>query len=180
MIHITIKNKKLVAPAKRIRWFGINREQKQRGIWDNDVKEIGYKYQMTDISATLGYYAIKDFNKILTHRRKIFNLYLDQLSKNKNIICINENNKKKIHAAWLFTIALDKKDFLQKKLRERKIETNQVHFRNDKYSIFKKFVEGKKFKNMDFLENKYLVLPIHHKVSINQAKYICKLINSII
>mgnify|MGYP001200128760 CR=1 FL=1 len=177
---LTIKNKKLVAPAKRIRWFGINREQKQRGIWDNDVKEIGYKYQMTDISATLGYYAIKDFNKILTHRRKIFNLYLDQLSKNKNIICINENNKKKIHAAWLFTIALDKKDFLQKKLRERKIETNQVHFRNDKYSIFKKFVEGKKFKNMDFLENKYLVLPIHHKVSINQAKYICKLINSII
>ena len=147
---LTIKNKKLVAPAKRIRWFGINREQKQRGIWDNDVKEIGYKYQMTDISATLGYYAIKDFNKILTHRRKIFNLYLDQLSKNKNIICINENNKKKIHAAWLFTIALDKKDFLQKKLRERKIETNQVHFRNDKYSIFKKFVEGKKFKNMDF------------------------------
>ena len=118
---LTIKNKKLVAPAKRIRWFGINREQKQRGIWDNDVKEIGYKYQMTDISATLGYYAIKDFNKILTHRRKIFNLYLDQLSKNKNIICINENNKKKIHAAWLFTIALDKKDFLQKKLRERKI-----------------------------------------------------------
>ena len=108
--------------------MSINREQKQRGIWDNDVKEIGYKYQMTDISATLGYYAIKDFNKILTHRRKIFNLYLDQLSKNKNIICINENNKKKIHAAWLFTIALDKKDFLQKKLRERKIETNQVHF----------------------------------------------------
>ena len=30
---------------------------------------------------------------------------------------------------------------IQKKLRERKIETNQVHFRNDKYSIFKNFVK---------------------------------------
>ena len=35
-------------------------------------------------------------------------------------------------------------------IREKRIESNQVHFRNDKYSIFKKFVEGKKFKNMDF------------------------------
>ena len=69
------------------------------------------------------------------------------------------------------------KDILQKKLREKNIETNQVHFRNDRYSIFKKFVKGKKFPNMDYLENRYLVLPLHHKVSINDAKYICKLIN---
>ena len=84
---------------------------------------------------------------------------------------------KKFHSAWLFTILVDNKDYLQKKLREHYIETNQVHFRNDRYSIFKKFVNGKKFPNMDYLENKYLVLPIHHKVSISDTKYICKLIN---
>ena len=177
---LSIKNRKLLNKAKRIRWFGINRENKQKGIWDNDVTEVGYKYQMTDIAATLGYDSLGEFNKILSHRRKIYNIYLNELSRNKNIICINENNKKKYHAAWLFTIAVEKKDFLQKKLREYKIETNQVHFRNDRYSIFKKFVNGKKFKNMDFLENKYLVLPLHHKVSETQAKYICNLINNII
>jgi len=177
---LAIKNKKLLSKAKRIRWFGINRENKQKGIWDNDVTEVGYKYQMTDIAATLGYDALGDFSKILSHRRKIYNIYLNELSKNKNILCINESNKKKYHAAWLFTIAVENKDFLQKKLREYKIETNQVHFRNDRYSIFKKFVNGKKFKNMDFLENKYLVLPLHHKVSESQAKYICNLINKIV
>ena len=52
-----------------------------------------------------------------------------------------------------------------------------MHFRNDRYSIFKKFVKGKKFPNMDYLENRYLVLPLHHKVSVKDAKYICKLIN---
>ena len=177
---LSIKNKKFYAPAKRIRWFGINREKKQKGIWDNDVTEVGYKYQMTDISATLGCDSLDDFNKIHSHRRKIFNIYLNELSKNRNVHCINEDNKNKYHGAWLFTIALENKDFLQKKLREYKIETNQVHFRNDRYSIFKKFVAGKKFKNMDFLENKYLVLPLHHKVSERQAKYICGLINKII
>ena len=174
---LTIKNKKLEDKAKRIRWFGIDRKKKQLGIWENDVTEIGYKYQMTDIAATMGYDSLLEFNKILSHRRKIFNIYLKELSKNKNIKCINDSNKKKFHAAWLFTILVENKDFLQKKLREHFIETNQVHFRNDKYSIFKKFTKGKIFKNMDYLENKYLVLPLHHRVSSSDAKYICKLIN---
>ena len=86
-------------------------------------------------------------------------------------------DKNKEHGAWLFTICLNNKDFVQKKLRERFIETNQVHFRNDRYSIFKKFVKGKKFPNMDYLENRYLVLPLHHKVSVQNVKYICKVIN---
>ena len=148
--------------------------------WKNDVFEIGYKYQMTDISATLGYDALLDFNKILNHRKKIFNVYLNELSKNKNIHCVTDFDKKKQHAAWIFTIVLDKKDFLQKKLREYKIETNQVHFRNDRYSIFKKFVRGQKFKNMDYLENKYLVLPLHLKINFSQARYISDLINKLI
>ena len=74
----------------------------------------------------------------------------------------------------------EKKDYLQKKLREKNIETNQVHFRNDKYTIFKKFVKRQVFKNMDMIEDKYLVLPIHTKVSVKDANYICKLINSYI
>ena len=75
------------------------------------------------------------------------------------------------------TIISRKKDLIQKKLREKRIETNQVHFRNDRYSIFKKFVKGKKFPNMNYLENRYLVLPVHHKVTVKDAKFISKLIN---
>jgi len=177
---LTIKNKKLHNIAKRIGWFGINREGKQKGTWENDIFEVGYKYQMNDLGATLGYESLKNFRKIISHRRKIFDIYLTELSKNKNIHCVNDFDKKKTHAAWLFTIVLEKKDYLQRKLREYKIETNQVHFRNDRYSIFKKFVQGQKFKNMDYLENKYLVLPLHLKVSFSQARYISNLINKLI
>ena len=177
---LTIKNKKLHNIAKRIGWFGINREGKQKGTWENDIFEVGYKYQMNDLGATIGYESLKNFRKIISHRRKIFDIYLTELSKNKNIHCVNDFDKKKTHAAWLFTIVLEKKDYLQRKLREYKIETNQVHFRNDRYSIFKKFVQGQKFKNMDYLENKYLVLPLHLKVSFSQARYISDLINKLI
>ena len=177
---LCIKNKKLVKKAQRIRWFGINREGKHKGTWENDITEVGYKYQMTDIGASIGLEGLKEFKDILNHRKKLFEVYLSELSKNKNIICVNDDDKRKKHAAWLFTILLEKKDYLQKKLREKKIETNQVHFRNDKYSIFRKFARNYKFPNMDFIENKYLVLPIHPKISKSNVKYICGLINKLI
>ena len=95
-------------------------------------------------------------------------------------ITIVDDERIRGHANWLFTILLDKKDFLQKKLRSVGIETNQVHFRNDRYSIFKKFIKNKKFRNMDNVENKYLVLPIHTKMKISDANYIAKKINEFI
>ena len=45
---VSIQNPELVDLAKRLRWFGIDRSAKQNGIWENDIKDIGYKYQMTD------------------------------------------------------------------------------------------------------------------------------------
>ena len=177
---LCIKDKKLIDKAKRIRWFGIDREKKQKATWENDIFEIGYKYQMTDLGASVGLEGLKDFKKILKHRKDIFNIYLDKLGNNKNILCVNKEDKKRTHAAWLFTLISRKKDLIQKKLREKKIESNQVHFRNDKYSIFKNMTKGKKFPNMDYAENKYLALPVHHKISKQKAKYIANFINKIV
>ena len=177
---LCMKDKKLIKKAKRIRWFGIDREGKQKGIWENDIYEIGYKYQMTDLGACLGINNLKEFSKVLNHRKKIFQIYLNELSLNPNIYCVNKDDGLRTHAAWLFTIISEKKDKIQTILRNKRIETNQVHFRNDKYSIFKNYVKNVKFPNMDYAENKYLVLPIHHKISEKMAKYIARLINKTI
>ena len=176
---LVLKNKNLAKKALRIRWFGIDRPKKQGGTWENDIKEVGYKYQMTDIGASILLESIKEFKKITAHRKKIFNTYLKNLSKNKKIKIVNSKGNF-VHAHWIFTIILDRKDFLQKKLRLKSIETNQVHFRNDKYSIFNKFVKNRKFKNMDKVENKYLTLPIHTKMNVADAFKISNLINKII
>jgi perosamine synthetase len=177
---LSIKKIDDIEKAKRLRWFGIDRNKKQQGVWKNDIKEIGYKYQMTDLGASVGYCGLLDFKKVLNHRRKIYDVYLDELKNNKKITIIHDYDKKKKSAAWIFTIALKERVFLQKKLREKNIETNQVHFRNDKYSIFKKFCYKSQFPNMDFLEKKYLVLPVHTKMNSNDAKYICDQIKKII
>ena len=176
---LCLKNKKLIKKAYRMRWFGIDRLKKQGGTWENDIKEIGYKYQMTDLGASILIESLKDFKKISSHRKKIFNIYLKKLQNNKYIKIINKRGKF-THSAWLFTILTDKKDYLQKKLRQANIETNQVHFRNDRYSIFKSFIKNKKFPNMNSIEKKYLVLPIHTKMKISDANYVANTVNKIL
>ena len=63
---LTFKNKKFLEKSRRIRWFGIDREKKQGGTWENDIVEIGYKYQMTDVGARMLLDSMQDFSKIFT------------------------------------------------------------------------------------------------------------------
>ena len=177
---LVLKNRNLAKKAKIIRWFGIDRPKKQGGTWENDIKEVGYKYQLTDLGACLLLDSMKEYKKIKKHRNSIYKTYLKNIVQNNKIQCIQALDKKADEVMWLFTIVSPYKDILQKKLREKNIETNQVHFRNDRYSIFKKFVKNKKFQNMNSVEKKYLVLPIHTKMTIADAYYVANNINKIL
>ena len=177
---LCVKNLKNYKKALRIRWFGIDRPKKQGGTWENDITEIGFKYQLTDIGACLLLESIKEFRLIKKHRNLIYKTYLDNIVQSKSLQCVTSNDKKSDEVMWLFTIISPHKDIIQKELRKKNIETNQVHFRNDKYSIFKKFVKNIEFKNMNKLQNNYLVLPMHTKMSINDAKIVSKEINNIL
>jgi len=176
---LAIKEQKLIQKAKRLRWFGIDRTKKQLGIWKNDIFEVGYKYQMTDLGAAVGLEALNDFSKIISHRRKIYDTYLKAFKDNPRIKCVHNYNKSNKTGAWIFTICSELKDKIQKILKQKNIESNQVHFRNDKYTVFKNYCKNKNFPNMDEIEEKYLVLPVHTKISIKDAKYISNIINSI-
>ena len=77
---------------------------------------------------------------------------------------------------WLCTILVKENRFnLVKKLRENGIESAQVHYRNDRYTIFGE--RRKDLPNMDAIEDKYLVLPLHHKVTKEDCIRICEVIN---
>ncbi len=177
---LVLKNRNLAKKAKIIRWFGIDRPKKQGGTWENDIVDIGYKYQMTDIGATLLLDSMKEFSSIKNKRNKIHKIYAKSLKNVPGIKCLENNNKNANPVIWLTTILCDNKDLLQKNLRKKLIETNQVHFRNDRYSIFKKFCKNKKFPNMDKVENKYLVIPTHTKMSSKDAVMIASNIKNIL
>ncbi len=174
--YLSIKNYELIEKAKRLRWFGIDRSAKQLGIWENDITEIGFKYQLTDLAAAIGLAGLEEYDDTLDYRKSLFKRYQENLSDNKNISILNNDiYQNKFHAAWMFTIASKNRRRIQQKLFENNIESNQVHYRNDRYSIFK---DSKGiFDVMDELEDQYLVLPLHTKMSINQVDKVCEIIS---
>ena len=175
---LAFKNKKLLLKAKRLRWFGIDREKKQKGIWENDIYEIGFKYQMTDIGAAMGIAGIESFNNIIKHRKRLFDTYAKNLKEIDQVNIVNDNNPRIIHAAWLFTIICENRIELQKLLASNGVESGQVHYRNDRYSIFKQFAKKERVEGMDSIEKKYLVLPLNMKIKISDVKKVCRLIKA--
>ncbi|MDR2717119.1 MAG: DegT/DnrJ/EryC1/StrS family aminotransferase [Treponema sp.] len=171
---VSLNDQTLRAKAERIRWFGIDRTAKQEGHWDNDIKEVGYKYQMTDIAAALGLAGLEEFDNIIAYRRKLFSIYEKELQNIAGLTFIGGGFKDREHAAWLCTVVVERRVNLQKMLREHHIESNQVHYRNDRYSIFGRRRDN--LPNMDTVEDKYLILPLHTKVREEEVYRICEII----
>jgi perosamine synthetase len=170
---LTYKDEALDKLARRLRWFGIDRTDKQKGIWENDIREVGYKYQMTDIGAALGLAGLQEFDQTLSHRKALYSRYLNNLSDYDKLKVVHDFDKRKDHAAWLFTILVNDRQSLMNKLRSNGIESGQTHYRNDRYSIF---ANKEHFPNMDKVDNEYLVLPLHTKVELETVDRICEII----
>ena len=179
MLIINSDEDSLLEAAKRVRWFGIDRSKKQMGIWENDISEIGYKYQMTDISASLGLASLEEFDEIMYLRRTLLSEYESNLIGVEGLKYYGGSTNSDIyeHGAWLCTVRVERRLDLQKKLYSYGIETNQVHYRNDRYTVFKKAI-SKDLNNMNEIEDEYLVLPLHTKMNTQDVKRICDVIKS--
>jgi dTDP-4-amino-4,6-dideoxygalactose transaminase len=169
------KDKKEAEKAKLRRWFGIDRTKKISNNWQPyknrailfDIEYPGYKYHMNDIAASMGIEALKDWDKILEHRKKIFEIYQDT-----GIQMIDG----KVNTYWLAGVLVEDRDSFCQYLNERGIETNVMHVRNDVYKIFKPY--RTKLPNMDWVDERYIYIPCHNKMSLRDARYVAKTIEN--
>ena len=77
---------------------------------------------------------------------------------------------------WLATIdTISRRAVVKDSLRKHNIESAQVQYRNDRYSTFRVFVD-KSFPNMDKIEDNYLVLPLHIKMTTTDVEKICEIV----
>ncbi len=161
------------ASARRRRWFGIDRAAKLNGTWANDIWEVGYKYQMTDTSAAMGLIGLQYLDWQIRQRRLMRDRYADLLQGLDGIRLLDTDPDS---ACWLCTVLVEKRDDFRHKLKAEGIESDQVHYRNDRYSIFSQF-RGE-FPNMDAIDDKYLVLPLHMGMDEQDVDRICSVIRS--
>jgi perosamine synthetase len=173
---LIMRDASMLDKARRLRSAGIDRKAKQAGNWENDILEIGYRYQTSDIAAAMGLVALDEFDDVLAHRRSLLEQYERELANIPGLSLIGARREDRTHAAWMCTVLVERRETLQKKLREQNIESSQVHYRNDRYSIF----GGRRddFPNMDAVEDKYLHLPLHTRMNGADVARICSTIRT--
>lgn len=147
--------------AKLLRWYGIDRETLKDNI-DVDIKEVGFKYHMNDVTAAIGIAGLKILDKLKKERNALQNRYREELEDVPGI---------KVIGGSPFLIQAENRIKLVRHLASKGIETGLGHRRNDMYTIF----GGKRLNlpNMNRLEKTYLLLPCHNKMSIKDVEFIC-------
>ncbi len=155
------KNEEDYKKAKRLRWFGYEREEKQR-LGDTDLKEAGYKYHMNNVSAAIGRGNLANIDRILAHRSVLAQIY---------------RSYGLFAHVWLAGGFTDDYSGLKQRLQDAGYEIGQHHYKNTKYTLFKPF-DNHDTPVMDSLENMYYFIPYHHGVSEADAHAIAKLCTS--
>ena len=124
--------------AYRRRWFGIdraNRKLSELGQPEWDISEVGYKYHMNDIAASMGLAQLEYFDAAQARRRELNTLYRRELGSIPGLALLEEKGDRE-SACWLFTIRVERRlDFIRA-LKSRGVEAAVWHQRIDKNSLF--------------------------------------------
>lgn len=153
---LVCKRKKDYKKAKKLRWFGYDREKKQKK-GDIDLKLAGYKYHMNDISASIGRNNLKYFSKLKKHQEKLAKIY-----KSYGLFAYT----------WLAGGFTTDYKGLKAEMAKNGIEIGQHHYPNNKYTIFKDYPADCPM--MNSLEKFYFFVPFHWDVSLSDAHKIGK------
>jgi dTDP-4-amino-4,6-dideoxygalactose transaminase len=166
---IVIKDDELYQRAKLLRWYGIDREwQGDDLFWKYQAESVGYKYHMNDVTACIGLGNLEDIDKIIWERKRIYEFYEENLNGIQDLTLLKKNKHQ--NSYWLFTCLVEKREEFKKAMTNKGIEVSEVHIRNDIMPIFGGFKRD--LLDLNEIEKKYISLPLHNKMTLEDADYI--------
>ena len=181
---ITSDDKELLQKIKDARLLGVindtEKRYKKTRSWSYDVVSQGWRYHMSDIMASIGRVQLKKFPVVSKKRKKIANIYIKQLKKNKNIKLIHKQIDQIV--PHIFPVIILKKiniNILRTKLLSFGIETGIHYFPNHELSYYKT-PENNTLNNTNIIKDKILSLPLHVDLLDDELFYICDTLDNIL
>lgn len=175
-IATTDESKYKEALAKR--WFGINREASvptELGERSYDIAALGYKYHMNDYAAALGLANLDGFKERLLHRKKIAQLYNEQLKNIAGLQLFSYDSSRE-SANWLHGMHVQNRLGFTRKLKSHGITASVIHQRIDRNSVFKGLT--KDLVSQEKFEETQIHIPVHDAITMDDAEYIIKTIKN--
>jgi dTDP-4-amino-4,6-dideoxygalactose transaminase len=180
---ITTDNKELYEKLQMLRVHGMSKDASKRfnerqKNWD--LLEYGWKYNMSNVQASLLLPQCEKIEKNREKRENIYNRYTEGFQNNKNIrlIKILDNVK---HGYHLFTIQVDPK--IREKVFDKLCDNGigcTINYKS--INLLSKFLElfGKGFgsyPNSEEIGESTISLPLYPKLTHRQVKYVVHSVN---
>ncbi len=129
---LSCQKKEDAQKGKIIRWFGIDRKADRTNV---DIKEIGYKYHMTNIPATIGIVQLDYIKSIIDRHIDNGKYYDDNLKNIEGLeICSWDNVAEPSY--WFYTVLVERQADFIRHFEGKGISATTVHKRNDLHSVF--------------------------------------------
>ncbi|PMH74642.1 DegT/DnrJ/EryC1/StrS family aminotransferase [Vibrio cyclitrophicus] len=167
---IFYRNVELTEDLKRFRWFGLLKGAERTKI---DVTSVGYKYNMNNVNATIGIFALDDANENINahvNNAKFYNRSFDKISGVNPAKIIGSSEP----SYWLYTLLCDDSEDLIEKLNSNGVMASKLHRPNHLHSYF-----NSRHLNLSGLNEFYKSLvhiPVGWWVSEDERNRIVKLI----
>jgi dTDP-4-amino-4,6-dideoxygalactose transaminase len=108
------------------------------GNCEEDIKEAGYKFHLSDVLATIGLEQLKYTKDLLDRTRANAKFYDDSLGSCKKVKRLKYQTDR-LSSYWLYTVRVNDRDAFQDFMKKKEIMVSQVHVRNDVHTAFKAF-----------------------------------------
>lgn len=149
------------------------------GAWEYDIIMPGYKFNMTDIMASLGIVQLKRYPHILKRREEIVYIYEDIL-KDSPVNIFKHRTDERVSSFHLCLTSIEgadeqKRNFVIQQMAERGISTN-VHFKPlPMLTAYKNLgFDINAFPNAYDMYKNEISLPLHTLLTDEQAEYVAK------
>jgi len=177
----------LAEKIRKLSLHGMSKDGYKRfqagGKWMYDISDLGYKYNMTDISASFGLWQFRHLDEWHDRRITIFNKYCNQLSKIDGIICPkSETNSMEAYHLFPIQIVPEAWNISRNKLiiqiNDKGIGTSVHYIPIHMHSYYhKKYGYSQNdFPNAKRLSESVITLPLYPSLKDDEIDYIIKIL----
>lgn len=168
---LVIKDKSQLERARKVRWFGLDKSVSRA---ENQITEKGFKYNMNDVTATLGIVQMRHIDQVVGCYIENGRFYDEKLANVSGIETVAL--KPEVEPSyWLYTIKVDNKNDFVRMLNSMGIAASEVHKRNDLHPIFNKG-RIKQLPQLDEFYKKLVHIPCGWWVGEAEREYIVSVI----
>ncbi len=147
----------------------LNKKNLNEKHWYYQIKELGFKYNMNDLMATIGLAQLKKLNSFNFKRNNAIKRYLIGIKNCKNIKSYFNTQLKNI-AYWMFAVRSKKRDKLISFLKKRGIATSVYWVPVPMHPLYKKFKS--QIPTTKKIWKELVTLPLFSDIKLDEVNYI--------